>query len=74
MQAGRAREAQTDSKGSYSFTGLDPGTYKLSATAPNFGVQNLTDINVAAAEVPLDVVLQPAKATEEVNVVSQTAG
>lgn len=72
--AGRTWETQTDSKGSYSFTGLDPGTYKVSVSAPNFGVQEMTDIKVAASEVPLDVVLQPAKATEEVNVVSQTAG
>lgn len=72
--AGKTWETQTDLSGSYKFTGLDPGTYKLTVTAPNFADQNMTDITVGAAEVPLDVLLQPAKSTEQVNVVGQTVG
>jgi hypothetical protein len=72
--AGQTWETQTDLNGSYKFTGVDPGTYKLLVTAPNFADQSMTDITVAAAAVPLDVSLQPAKSSEQVNVVGQTVG
>src|SRR5262249_39011432 len=39
-------ETQTDDRGAYSFKGLNPGTYTLSVTAPNFAVQSLTNINL----------------------------
>ena len=73
--AGLTRETQTDDKGVYSFTGLGPGNYSLSITAPNFGGQNFENIAVAAGQgVPLDITLQAAANSEKVNVVANPTG
>lgn len=72
---GLRRETQTDDKGVYSFTGLAVGTYSVTVNEPNFAEQNLSNIIVTEGQgLSLDVALQPAKSTEEVNVVSKTAG
>jgi hypothetical protein len=73
--SGKTQETQTSDKGAYSFTGVAAGTYTITVTAPNFAQQNLENIVIAADQVvPLDVTLQPAKSTEEVNVVGNETG
>lgn len=69
--AGSSRETQTDEKGAYSFTGLDPGTYTLTVTAPNFAAKTLDNIALAAGlELTLEVTVEPAQAKTEVHVES----
>ena len=69
--AGLKREAQTDDKGAYSFSGLPAGTYTLVVTAPNFEAKTLDNIDLAAdLELTLEVSLEPEKAKTEVNVES----
>ena len=68
------RETKTDSKGVYSFTGLDAGTYNLSVTAANFAVQNLTYITLAEGQaLSLDATLLPQSAQNQINVEAQGA-
>ena len=55
------RETQSAENGSYSFTGLTPGNYTLTATFPNLPQQVLSDVNLrGGAEHPLDVLLDGA--------------
>jgi len=69
-----ARETKTDNKGAYSFAGLEAGTYDVSVTAPNFAVQNLTFITLAADQnLSLDATLVPQSAQNKVNVEAQGA-
>ncbi|MGA9355532.1 MAG: carboxypeptidase regulatory-like domain-containing protein, partial [Terriglobales bacterium] len=70
--AGAKFETPVSDKGAYSFTGLEPGTYKLVVTAPNFADMPFENITLTAGlELTLDAPLTPAKAkTEEVNVES----
>jgi Carboxypeptidase regulatory-like domain len=67
------RKTQTDDKGAYSFTGLEPGTYSLSVTAPNFGEQRLQNVVATSTAEPVQVTLQPARNTEEVHVIGSNA-
>jgi Carboxypeptidase regulatory-like domain len=74
-QAGERDEAQTNEKGVYSFTGLKPGTYILTVTAPNFSVKTFDNIAVTAGlELALDASLEPASEKTEVNVEAGNAG
>ncbi len=68
--AGARVETPVNEKGAYSFTGLEPGTYKLVVTAPNFADMPFDNVTVTAGlELTLDAPLVPAKAkAEEVNV------
>ena len=69
------REAQSGANGAFSFAGLDPGTYNLTVTAPNFAQKVYSDINLpASVNLPLDVVLELPLTTEQVNVESTNAG
>ena len=69
------QERTTNSKGEYSFTGLEPGTYTLSITAPNFAVKTLDYITLSAGlELPMDASLEPASAKTEVNVEASGVG
>ncbi|MFZ0815279.1 MAG: TonB-dependent receptor [Candidatus Sulfotelmatobacter sp.] len=73
--AGEKREAQVDEKGVYSLTGLNPGTYTLTITAPNFSVKTFDYITVTAGlELTLDATLEPAGEKTEVNVESGNVG
>jgi len=73
--SGAKQETQTDDKGTYSFTGLEPGTYTLSVTAPNFGVKTFDNVNLPPEfELTLDASLEPARAQTEVNVESSGVG
>src|SRR5215831_19444192 len=72
---GFVRETTTDDSGSYFFAGLKPGEYTLTVSAKNFAEQKFQNISVSANEkVPLDFSLQPAKTTEQVNVVGNSLG
>src|SRR5208282_1086386 len=74
--AGTKLQTQVSDKGVYSFTGLEPGTYTLVVTAPNFADMPFDHITVTAGlELTLDAPLVPAKAkAEEVNVESGGVG
>jgi len=73
--AGLKQEKQTDDKGSYSFTGLAPGTYSVSVSAPNFETKVLDNISLTAGqELNFEVSIEPEKAKTEVNVESGGVG
>jgi len=74
--AGAKLETEVNDKGVYKFTNLDPGTYKLVVTAPNFADMPFDNIALAGGlELTLDAPLVPAKAkAEEVNVESGGVG
>ena len=58
----------------YSFTRLEAGTYDVSVTAPNFAVQNLTYITLAAGQsLTVDATLMPQSTQNQVNVEAQGA-
>ena len=68
-------EAESGANGSYAFTGLAPGVYTLTVSAPNFAQKVFSDINLPSGlELPLDVALELPSATEQVNVESSSAG
>src|SRR5437899_695716 len=46
--AGLKQETQTDDEGAYAFINLEPGTYSLSITAPNFAPKALEYITLTA--------------------------
>lgn len=72
---GVKQETETNDKGAYSFSGLQTGTYSLSFTAPNFAMQNLDNVTLAAEqELTLDVILEPQSTSSEVNVEAKGAG
>jgi Carboxypeptidase regulatory-like domain len=72
---GEKFQTQTDDKGMYSFTGLNPGIYTLIITAPNFSSKTFDNITMTAGlEIPLDAALDPAGAKTEVNVESGGLG
>ena len=69
------KETQTNDKGEYSFSGLDPGTYTITVTAPNFALKTLDYITLSAGlDLTLDAQLEPAAGKTEVNVESSTVG
>jgi hypothetical protein len=73
--AGAKQTATTNDKGTFSFTGLEAGVYKLTISAPNFETNNLENINLPAGiEIPLEVTLEPAKAKTEVQVEASSVG
>lgn len=74
--AGEKLETQADDKGAYSFTGLKPGTYALTVTAPNFASRTFDNITLRTdLELTLDASLETAAAaTEKVEVVGTTVG
>ena len=68
-------ETQSDDKGVFTFTGLKPGTYTLTVTAPNFSPEVIDNINLTEGlELPLEVSLKPAGEKTQVNVESSTEG
>ena len=74
--SGARYETTVNGKGAYSFVDLDPGTYNLVVTAPNFGNMPFDSITLTpGTELTLDALLSPAKAkSEEVNVEANTVG
>jgi hypothetical protein len=73
--AGLKQETTTNSKGEYSFTGLEPGTYTITITAPNFALKTMDYIMVSAGiELTMDAPLEPASEKTEVNVEASGVG
>jgi hypothetical protein len=71
---GLSRSAKTDGQGRYTVS-LPAGTYSVQANATGFVAFNRPDFNVAAGQTsPLDIALQIATETQQVQVSDQTAG
>lgn len=63
------RLAVTDQVGSFRFSSVDPGNYKLSIAAPGFELWSVANVAVAAGDnQPLSAVLQVAASVASVNV------
>jgi hypothetical protein len=72
---GAKRELETDTTGVYSFVDLEPGTYTLTASAPNFALKTFDNITLTAGlDLTLDAALEPASEKTEVSVESSTVG
>ena len=69
-------EALSNEKGVYSLTGIPPGSYTLTVTAPNFANKVFDNMTITAGlELPLDVSLEvESGGKEEVNVESSNVG
>jgi len=73
--SGEKLETQVNGKGVYSFTGLEPGTYALVVSAPNFANMPFDNITLTSGlELTLDASLEPAGSKTEVNVESGGVG
>ena len=70
---GQERSAQSDQQGNYTIAELLPGTYDVTAEAPNFSkaVVKGREVNVGAT-VTLNFDLKPGQITEVVNITSDT--
>ena len=67
--AGAEQQTTTDDKGSYTFRGLEPGTYTMTVSAPNFASKVLDNIGLTEGlELNLEVTLEPASTKSEVKV------
>jgi len=74
-EAGEKVETQSNDKGKYSFTGIKPGTYTLTITAPHFADKKFDYITVTPGlELTFDAAMEPAREKTEVNVESSTVG
>ena len=69
------RTFMTTEVGSFVFTGLQPGPYRLTIQAPGFKVAEKTDLNLSASErLPAgDIILQIGSLTETVSVTAEVA-
>ncbi len=66
---GFKKTVTTNAQGVYVVSGLGPGTYDISISAPNFKAFQTSSMSVAAgATIPLDSSLEPAGEKTEVNV------
>jgi hypothetical protein len=69
VKTGVLREAATDASGIYLFRELQPGIYKVTASASNFGTRVVENVSVDAnTETRVDVQLALAKQTSTVTV------
>lgn len=66
--AGAPRTATTSANGSYSFSGLLPGSYTVSASAPELSMQQPAKINLVAGSQTLNLQLQVATTRQQVTV------
>jgi hypothetical protein len=74
-EAGEKFETQSNDQGTYSFTGLKPGIYTATVSAPNFAAKTFDNIAlIARQELTVDATLEPASERTEVNVESGGAG
>lgn len=66
--------ATSNAQGAYSVTGLAPGTYDVSVSAPKFKAFQTAGLNLAAGDtLPLDAALEAAGEKTEVNVEASNA-
>jgi len=69
------KETVSSATGTYSFTDLVPGSYRLTVTVANFTDKVFSDINLPAGlELTLDAPMEPATVGEKVNVESTNVG
>jgi len=67
------RKAQTDANGNYSFPNIDPGTYQLTLSAPQFQTESIPAIALTAREIRrVDAVLKVGTATQTVEIVDNS--
>jgi outer membrane receptor protein involved in Fe transport len=72
QQNGLTRDIQTDESGVYRFVALQPGTYDLTVTAPNFNEAKRNGIALTVGQkLNLDVSLTVGGSTESVNVTAE---
>ncbi len=72
---GYSREVDTDQSGSYTFSQLLPGVYKIHAEAQGFAASEITDIHVEiGASLALDVTLPVKGQTQTVTVTAESTG
>jgi protocatechuate 3,4-dioxygenase beta subunit len=72
--AGFKQTATSDAQGAYTVSGLAPGTYDLSVSAPNFKIFQTSSISLSAGDVvPMDAALEAAGAKTEVYVEANNA-
>src|SRR6266545_2650236 len=65
----RAQETRTSGEGFYRFSGLPPGTYKISVEQPGFQRQTVESIRIQAEELQgQNVTLSPGEITQTVTV------
>jgi hypothetical protein len=70
---GVAKTATTNNDGTYSFTNLAPGKYKISAVAAGFAASDAADIDVAAnRRDPLNITLKIAAIETQVKVAAES--
>jgi hypothetical protein len=70
----RQQSTVTSGEGFYRFTGLAPGTYSLTAEAPNFSQQEVNEIVVSAEQAQgVNVTLEPGQVTQTVTVTSTSS-
>ena len=63
---------QTNASGIYTFPSLNPGTYRVTVTAPTFKSEVRDNVTLTAAQaVQIDFVLSPGRANEVVDVSAQ---
>ena len=73
--AGDKFETESSEKGTYSFPGLKPATYKLTVTAPNFANKTFDNVTVPAGlDLTLDAQMEPAGEKSEISVEASTVG
>jgi hypothetical protein len=71
--AGTTQTATTDEKGEYLFSGLAPGTYKVSVVLQGFKDFKSADIKVETDQAArIEITLEPASVATKVNVEGQT--
>src|SRR5579884_1609215 len=71
---GLSREAEADVRGAYLFNDLQPGTYKVTATAQGFQTMAVTDVIVNANQVKrIDFLVQIATASQSIEVAANAA-
>ncbi|MBI1766426.1 MAG: TonB-dependent receptor [Acidobacteria bacterium] len=72
QQNGLTRELQTDGSGVYRFVALQPGTYDLSVSAPNFTEAKRSSIVLTVGQkLNLDVALTVGASSESITIIEQ---
>ncbi|HYM78453.1 MAG TPA: carboxypeptidase-like regulatory domain-containing protein [Candidatus Dormibacteraeota bacterium] len=73
-ETGTARRSTTDTQGEYSFLQVPPGTYKLAAEKPGFGIMAKSDVTLLVnTPVTLDLKMALSANGEVINVASEAS-
>lgn len=69
VSTGIVTEAQTNSDGAYSLSGLTPGAYTMAIEAKSFRRESIPDVEVLATQTAtIDITLKPGTASESITV------